>query len=230
MAKQYFLSNSESGKATNFAQFRDNIGPYIATFGLAPADITQQAADATYYSDLLTLAGTMSAAGQQWTAWKALALTGSTGTEPALPTKPAGFPPAVPAGILPRYLALVKTIKNHKNYTASIGHILGIEGAEQTAPDLSTVQPVLGASVSGGTVKITWGWSGDSAFLDMLELQVDRSDGKNFVPLAFDTTPNYEDTAPQPATVTKWAYRAIYRVGDHQVGQWSAEVSVTVGS
>lgn len=51
----------------------------------------------------------------------------------------------------------------------------------------------------------------------------------SFFPLACDTTPNYEDTAPYPATPTKWTYKAIYRVGDHQVGQWSGEVSVIVG-
>ena len=88
--------------------------------------------------------------------------------------------------------------------------------------------PVIGASVSGSTVKLTWGWGGNSAYLDSCELQVDR-DGQGFVLLATDTTPNYEDTAPWPATPTKWTYKAIYRVGDQRVGQWSAEVSVTVG-
>ena len=37
------------------------------------------------------------------------------------------------------------------------------------------------------------------------------------------------DTTPHPTTPTKWTSNAIYRVGDHQVGQWSAEVSVIVG-
>jgi hypothetical protein len=27
----------------------------------------------------------------------------------------------------------------------------------------------------------------------------------------------------------KWKYRAIWRVGDEQVGLWSEEVSITVG-
>ena len=31
------------------------------------------------------------------------------------------------------------------------------------------------------------------------------------------------------ATLTRWKYRAIYHLDDAQVGQWSAEVSVTVG-
>jgi hypothetical protein len=63
----------------------------------------------------------------------------------------------------------------------------------------------------------------------MIELQVDRSDGKGFVLLAYDTTPGYIDSTPFPTTATKWTYRGIYRVGDAQVGQWSKETSVTVG-
>jgi hypothetical protein len=228
MAKQYFLPNTEDGKAAAFEQFRDNNGPYVATFGLAAADITQQAADATYYRQALNLAQTMGSAAQQWTAWKGIVLNGTNGTEPALPAKPAGFPPAVSAGIRARFLALAKTIKNHKDYTTAIGEILGLEGATQAGPDMSTIQPDLTVRLAGNQVEIPWGWGGNGAFLDLIELQVDR-DGKGFVPLAFDTTPGYTDTQPFPATPTKWTYRAIYRVGDAQVGQWSKEVSTTVG-
>lgn len=44
-----------------------------------------------------------------------------------------------------------------------------------------------------------------------------------------DTTRNYTDSVPFAATPTKRTYRAIYRVGDSRVGQWSNPVSVTVG-
>ena len=63
--------------------------------------------------------------------------------------------------------------------------------------------------------------------LDLCELQVDRGQGWQL--LAMDTTPNYTDTAPFPATPTKWKYRAIYRVGDAQVGVWSGVVEIVVG-
>jgi hypothetical protein len=63
----------------------------------------------------------------------------------------------------------------------------------------------------------------------MLEIQGNRGDGKGWVFLTFDTTPNYTDTFPLPATPTKWKYRAIYRVGDAQVGIWSNTVEITVG-
>jgi hypothetical protein len=81
------------------------------------------------------------------------------------------------------------------------------------------------------------GGCGDSSLLqcggfhlDLLEIQVDRGDGKGWVFLTFDTTPNYTDTTPFPATPTKWKYRAIYRVGDAQVGVWSNTVEITVGA
>jgi hypothetical protein len=35
--------------------------------------------------------------------------------------------------------------------------------------------------------------------------------------------------APLPTTPAKWTYKAIYRKGDSQIGQWSAEVSIIVG-
>ena len=229
MAKQYFLPNSADGKAAAFEQFRDNIAPYTATFGLAAADLTQQAADAAYFRDALNFATTMSAAGPQWTAWKGILLTGTVGSEPAIPAKRAGFPPAVPPGILTRFLLLVNVIKNHKSYTVPIGQILGLEGAQQTGPDLTTIQPVIDAAITGGHVAIGWGWAGNSAYLDLLEIQVDRGDGKGFNLLTYDTTPGYNDTAPFPAAPVKWTYKAIYRVGDAQVGVWSNPVTITVG-
>ncbi len=53
--------------------------------------------------------------------------------------------------------------------------------------------------------------------------------GNGWQVLTFDNTPGYTDTTPLPATVTRWNYRAIFRVDDQQVGQWSAELSLAVG-
>ena len=73
-------------------------------------------------------------------------------------------------------------------------------------------------------LQTTAGRGGCSLYLDLLEIQADRNDGKGYLPLAFDPTPDYTD--PTPA---KWTYRAIYRVGEVQVGQWSSPVSIMVG-
>ena len=124
---------------------------------------------------------------------------------------------------------MISTAPRLNAYTPAIGQVLGIEGSQQGAPDLTTLQAVLTLTLIGNAVLIGWGWQGFSAFLDMLEIQVDRGDGKGWVFLTYDTTPNYTDTFPLPATPAKWKYRAIYRVGDAQVGVWSNTVEITVG-
>lgn len=172
----------------------------------------------------------MANAAQQWTGWKNLERDGGTPPASGAPVMPV-LPTAVTAvapGIEVRFRALVQLIKANPNYNESMGQALGIEGAQQTGPDLTTLQPVISAVISGNHVIVKWGWGGNSAYLDICELQVDRADGKGFVLLAFDTTPAYTDTQPFPAAPATWTYRAIYRVGDNQVGVWSQTASVTV--
>ncbi len=233
MPKLDFMPTDDNGKASLFVLFRDNVGQYLTTLGIAPtdADIVQQAADATRFRAIVDFCGNMQNAAQGWTAEKNYERDGGD-TAPAgqvVPELPADFPAAVPSGIVRRFRELVKRIKAIKNHTPTIGQALGIEGTVMTGPDLAIIQALLTLSIVGNAVLIGWGWQGFSAFLDMLEIQVDRNDGKGWVFLTYDTTPNYTDTFPFPATPTKWKYRAIYRVGDAQVGQWSNEVSVTVG-
>ena len=233
MPKSDYIPTDDNGKASLFILFRDNIGGFLATLGLtaADADLIQQAADAARFRAIVDFCGNMQNAAQGWTAEKNYERDGGDNAPSGqvVPVLPAGFPPAVAAGIVRRFRDLVKRLKALKNYTETIGQALGIEGAAQGGPDLATIQPVLDLSLMGNTVKVGWGWQGFSNFLDLLEIQVDRGDGKGFVFLTYDTTPNYTDTAPLPATLAKWRYRAIYRVGDAQVGVWSNTVEITVG-
>lgn len=233
MPKSDFMPTDDNGKATLFVLFRDNVGQYLATLGISPtdADIVQQAADATRFRAIVDFCANMQNAAQGWTAEKNYERDGGD-TAPAgqvVPELPAGFPAAVLPGIVRRFRELVKRLKSLKNYTPTIGEALGIEGTVQTGPDMAIIQAIIALSIIGNAVLITWGWQGFSAFLDMLEIQVDRNDGKGWVFLTYDTTPNYTDTFPLPATPTKWKYRAIYRVGDAQVGVWSNTVEITVG-
>jgi hypothetical protein len=233
MAKSDFLATDDNGKASQFVLFRDNIGKYLPGIGIAADDpeIVQQAADATRFRAMVDFCGNMQNAAQSWTAGKNYERDGGDTAPSAqvVPALPAGFPPAVPAGIVTRFRALVKRLKAIKAYTTTISQALGTEGTERSAPDMATLQAVLDLSIKGNAVFIGWGWQGYSAFLDMLEIQVDRSDGKGWSFLTYDTTPNYTDTAPFPAAPTKWKYRAIYRVGDAQVGIWSATQEIMVG-
>jgi len=229
MAKSDYIAQNDDQFAAQLQTFKTGIGAYATTLGLSPAQVTAQAADADSFAYVVACQGIMQGGSQQWTAWKNLTRAGGTPPPAGAPMAPV-FPTtvaAVAAGIEVRFRALVKLIKAHPNYNVAMGETLGIEGPQHSGPDLSTIQPKITVTLSGNAAQVGWGWDGHSAFLDMLELQVDR--GSGWTMLAFDTTPNYTDTAPLPATPTKWKYRAIYRVDDHQVGVWSNEVCITVG-
>ena len=231
MPKADYINPNDDQFATQLSTFKTGIGGYATLVGVTSAQVTSHAADADYFAYVVACHAIMQGGAQQWTAWKKIARDGGSVPPSGAPVAPM-FPaavPAVPPGIEVRFRALVKQIKAHANYNAAIGEALGIEGAVQGAPDLTTLQAILILTLTGNAVLVGWGWQGFAAFLDMLELQVDRGDGKGWVMLAFDTTPNYTDTAPLPATPTKWKYRAIYRVGDAQVGVWSNTVEITVG-
>ena len=229
MPKSSSINPADEAFGAQLQTFKNAIPAYSATLGLAPAVVTAQAADADYFSYTIMCQQIMLGGSRQWTAWKDLARYGGDlppSGAPVAPVFPAAVPPVAP-GIEPRFRALVKQIKANSAYNAAMGLALGIEGAQQTGPDLATIQPDISAIINGTNVDISWNWGGFSNFLDQLELEVDR--GSGFGLLAIDTTPGYTDTQAFPAAPAKWTYRAIYRVGDNRVGQWSKPVSVTVG-
>jgi hypothetical protein len=192
---------------------------------------TGQSADADYFDYDLQCMNLVQNAAVQWTAWKNLTREGGTPPPtggPVLPVLPTAVTPVAP-GVEARFRALVQSIKTNAAYNEAMGDALGIEGSQQVGPDLTTLQPVINAVISGSHVNVKWGWGGNVNYLDMCEIQVDRGDGKGYVLLTYDTTPGYYDTAPFPATPTKWTYKAIYRVDDMQVGLWSNPVTLTVG-
>lgn len=205
-----------------------------AALGLSPAQIAAIVADCKWLIYVmqawLAAIRTFSLAG---TDAVAEAQTGTGGVAQVLPVFPVPELPAGTVAVLPgaltRIFAAVQQIKASGKCTDVMASDLGIVGSEATPPDLATVQPVISAKVSGSEVGLRWNWGGNAAWLDACELQVDRGDGKGYVLLALDTTPDYTDTQPFPAAKTVWSYRAIYRVDAKQVGLWSQPVSVTVG-
>lgn len=230
MAKTDYVQTNDDGFNVQQQTFKNGIGGYSALLGLTAAQIAAQLADADYFDYSLKCLNVMANGAQQWTAWKNIERSGGAAPASGAPVAPV-FPAAVPAvapGIEARFRSLVQLIKANANYNTALGQALGIEGAQQTGPDLNTIQPVIDAIISGNHVTVKWGWGGNSAYLDICELQVDRGDGKGFGLLAFDTTPGYTDTQLFPAAPAIWTYRAIYRVGDKQTGQWSLPVGVTV--
>jgi hypothetical protein len=231
MIKSDPIQKNDLAFAAQMLTCKNNLPTYAAVLGLAPAEVDAQAADAVAFDYWVRSMNILHQDAQQFTAWKDLLRDGGTPPTdgaPGVPVLPAAVPVVAP-GIEARFRALVQKIKGSPNYNVAIGDALNIEGAQQTPPDLSTVQPVLTLTLNGNHVEVGWGWQGNVAYLDQCEIQVDRGDGKGYVLLTFDPSPGYTDTTPLPATPAKWTYRRIYRVDEAQVGQWSSPVSITVG-
>ena len=142
-------------------------------------------------------------------------------TLPVLPITPTAFYPDV-FGFLG---ALITRIKRHKNYTEAIGKALNIISAHSANVDLTSLQPLLTVSFQGGHPMLHWKSNGT----DALEIEADYGSG-NFILISIQLSPGYQDNNPLPpaGTAALWKYRAIYRIHDKQVGQWSSVLEVGV--
>jgi hypothetical protein len=234
MKRQNYYPVRVTDQVAWLLNYADKLPGRATALGLAPATVTAIVADCLWLAYVLqNWLDSVRAFGLSCTQTSIAAQTGAGSTPLALNTFTA---PALPTGVTPqnagsliRIFTSVQDIKNGHKCTDAIAAELGIVGSAANGPDLTTVQPIISAKISGSEVAIKWGWQGNSAFLDACELLVDRNDGKGYVPLTIDTTPNYNDTAPFPAAKTVWSYKAIYRLEDKQVGLWSQIVTVAVG-
>jgi hypothetical protein len=240
MKRQAYYPSRIADQVLWLENFRAKILAYIVALGISAPQAAAIIADCRWL--IYVLGSWLPAARSSALSCTDAATEAQTGTgsnpivlpvfaAPPLPGVEGALPAVVPVapGALNRLFTFVQLIKDSPGDTDAIDSDLRIVGAGITQPPEGDFQPVITATVNVDRVDLGWGWGGHSAFLDMLQLQVDRSDGKGFVDLAYDTTPNYTDTAPFPTALTKWTYRAIYHVNDAPIGQWSATVSVIVG-
>ena len=86
-------------------------------------------------------------------------------------------------------------------------------------------KPILDITTKAGRPNIQW----SKGKADALEIWVDRSDDKGFALFTIASSPRVPDPTPLPASPTRWKYKAIYRLKDVQIGDWSDVVSVAVG-
>jgi len=234
MKRNNYYPSRQGDQLIWLVNFCNKLAGHATALGLTTGQVTAAVADCGWLIYVLqTWLGTARAWAESATD---AATEAQSGTGNAAQVLPVFTAPALPTGVtavnpggLDRLFALIQQIKDSGKATETISTDLGIIGSTDAGPDLDTVQPKIEATLTGNHSQIKWGWAGNGAFLDMCEIQVDRGDGQGYRLLTYDTTPNYTDTQPFPATPAKWTYKAIYRVGDAQVGLWSLPVSVNVG-
>jgi len=134
-------------------------------------------------------------------------------------------PTAVTEGAFDRVSKLVARIKASVSYTDSMGQDFGII-APETVVDSTILQPVLKVKLDAGRPHIKCAKS----FADAIDLYVDRNDGNGFVLIGKLLRMDFIDTVNLPTTTpfAEWEYKAMYDIGNNNVGLMSAVESVIV--
>ena len=226
--KVAFFPNSDQGKADWLDNFHTKLGGYATLLGVSAGEVTSVTNDTAMFNYIMDMQEAFKTFKQDVSKYKNYLRDGSHGAPigdvPEAPTLPVA-PTAVNDGIFTRTRKLVARIKTHSAYTEAIGEDLGIVGDEQVI-NIPNLKPELKSRLDANRPLIIW----SKGPADSIDIYVDRKDGSGFVFLATDSQPDYLDTFPVPAGVASavWEYKAIYRIGDEQVGQFSETVKVTV--
>ena len=228
MPKNYYLPTDDSGKAELLEHLAAKLPAYSAVLDINSADLADLQADAIAFRYTLSVFNQMQSNAKQWTAYKNLLRDGTAGTpastafpfQPSLPVAPSIVTP----GIVPRLTALVARLKAARNYTEAIGKDLNIVGTVQVM-EIDEVKPIIEITTRGGQPIIQWS-KGDA---DALEIWVDRNDDRGFGLFTIANSPRITDNTPLPATPVQWKYKAIYRLKDDRIGDWSTITPVSVG-
>jgi hypothetical protein len=227
MAKQFYLPKSDEGKMTWLNNLAVKLPNHAATLGISTETVTSVQNDANMFSYMINLVNSFKNGMSERVGYKDIIKNAPEGTSigpvPVFNNTPP--PTVVPAGIFIRVRRLVQNIKSNNNYNESIGGDLGIIGAETDEATLD-MKPTLKIKMTAGKPEIIW----KKGTADSLDIYVDRGDGKSFIYLANDSAPNYTDNAtlPDGMNMNEWKYKAIYRIKDEQVGQFSDVISVMV--
>lgn len=223
--KTYYMPKDDVGKARLLEHLAKHLPVHATALGLTENDLNEVKADAAAFAYTLSALETVQSNGKLWTAFKNQQRDGGSGgtAYPNLTNLPAPVP-AVPLGIIPRLSNLVARIKAARGYSEAIGKDLNIVGTVQVM-EIDEVKPIIEITTRGGHPIIQWS-KGDA---DALEIWVDRNDDRGFGLFTIANSPRITDTTPVPATPVQWKYKAIYRLKDDRIGDWSTITPVAVG-
>ena len=227
MKKKSFIPYTDEGIMTWLANFAVKLASHSAALGISAETLTSIQNDSNMFTYIVNLVNSFRTGLSQRVAYKILLKNGPEGTPAGgVPVFNIYEPPVVvAAGILVRVRRLVQNIKSNVNYNESIGNDLGIIGSAQEEI-LHDLKPVLRIKTVAGKPVLTW----KKGISDSLEIYADRGDGKSFVYLCNSSKPSFTDTSGLDfaAGTAEWKYKAIFRIKDEHVGQYSDVISTTV--
>ncbi len=229
MTTSKFIPSTDTEKNVWLNNFGLKLPTHATTLGITPAEVALIQKDVVFYQYIINLQETHKQTLLNITAYKGL-LKHANGQQhlsaiiPSIPVLPTA-PPAVAEGVFDRISKLAVRIKASVNYTDSMGQDLGIIAPTQTI-NVATMQPDLKVMLDAGRphIKCTKGYA------DAIDLYVDRKDGGGFVLIGRLLKLDYIDVVSLPNTtaLAEWSYKAMYVIGNDNVGLMSPIVSIVV--
>jgi hypothetical protein len=203
MAKQDCIPKKDADFLTQLKYLRDKAPTQQAVLNISPADLATLTADAALFEGKFTAFNDADAVYSQ------------TSTDKQ----------TTRAAVEGRERAIIRRFKSATGYTDAIGQLLKIIGPDDTT-DLTTAKPDLSAIVKPHGVELSF-TKGKS---DGVNIYGKRDGDADFVFLAHDTSAPYVDNRPLLVAGKPEVrrYKAIYVVGDDEIGNFSDEVVATV--
>jgi len=229
VAKDY-VEKDQLKLAAQLKKLADNVGEYKDKYKLTTADVAEILADSLYFNYYVEKHNGVADYAKAWTKKgnDALFGTGDASLWPQGVNTVEPAPPAdVPNGIVTRYREKVQRIKSQKSiYKVDDGLVMGFEQAHSIFVP-GDGKPVIKVSlVNGGHPQLAFKISE----YQLVEIQVDRGDGKGMVALDKTKNTHYVDnsTLPEAGASAIWKYQMIYWYADARAGAWSGIVEITV--
>jgi hypothetical protein len=223
-----YIPNADADRVIWLNNFAAKIGTYATVVGITAAEVTSVQKDAAYFQYIMNMLEAYKQTVNNITSYKNLLKKAKAqqhiGAVPTAPTL-AAAPASVAEGVFDRISLLVKRIKASLSYSEAIGQDLGIIAPVQVV-DLESLQPDLTVKLDAGRPHIKCA----KGIADAIDLYVDRRDGTGYTLIGRLLKMDYIDTAnlPASAVLAEWDYKAIFVIGNDQVGLMSPVVSIIV--
>lgn len=223
-----YLPSSDADRVIWLNNFSAKIGTYATNVGITAAEVTAIGNDKAYFQYIINMMDAYKQNLNNLTAYKNM-VKHAVGQQHigAIPSAPVlgAAPTAVTEGVFDRISKFAQRIKASVNYTENMGQDLGIIAPEVNV-DPTTLQPQLKVKLDAGRPHIKC----SKGITDAIDLYVDRKDGAGFILLGRLLKADYIDTFNLPAgtALAEWDYKAMYVIGNDNVGLMSAVESVVV--
>ena len=222
------IDSTDDGLVNQIGKFLKHYPDYENILNLPPAKITTLGEMLKFFSFVVTKQHDFKYFGLELTSYKDLLRDGNPlllmNALPVVPVYPAILPTTSNQGVVVFFREITQLCVATRKMTEPMAIALGLIKLPVIADLIAGTPNLISKSSNVGHPRL-------HCTLGYYEgYEVWKDSGKGFVKLDVSNKPDYVDNSPLPATGVSevWAFKAIYRYNNVQIGNWSEIVSVLV--